>query len=399
MIYRSPRVFCIFQIFWILFACTPTNYIEEPISSNAEEVIPEQNFALQPPSRIAIILPFSTAPQISNSLLDGFLSSYFNFKQENTLSILSVDSSSEIEDIFNDLDNFQPDFIIGPFAENRITVLLQQYNSLPFLVLNQASDDYRNMNGNAYFFRNDLSNELSALKPIMNSGQNGILFVPNNAYGDRISSLLEINNYLTESSKLISFEYESDSINQLDMINDALLIEQSNARLQRLNANLARNISFVPRRRNDIDFLMVFGQRRDLTNLIPQIKYSFANDLQIFTLSESNQSTLEIETLDDFDRVIFPDYAYFANNFEFPFKESFSNIQIADIEAVDNINLQRFYAFGKDLFNILSLMQSGYFIENSYEGFSGLIHLENNVFIRDLNLYQINGNALIEYEN
>jgi hypothetical protein len=44
-------------------------------------------------------------------------------------------------------------------------------------------------------------------------------------------------------------------------------------------------------------------------------------------------------------------------------------------------------------------MQSDYFIENSYEGFSGLIHLENNVFIRDLNLYQINGNALIEYEN
>jgi len=255
------------------------------------------------------------------------------------------------------------------------------------------------MNGNAYIFRNDLSNELSALKPIMNSGQNGLLFFPNNAYGDRISSLLGVNNFFTESSKLISFEYESDSINQLDMINDALLIEQSNARLQRLNANLARNISFVPRRRNDIDFLMVFGQRRDLTNLIPQIKYSFANDLQIFTLSESNQSTLEIETLDDFDRVIFPDYAYFANNFEFPFKESFSNNQIADIEAVDNINLQRFYAFGKDLFNILSLIQSDYFIENSYEGFSGLIHLENNVFIRDLNLYQINGNALIEYEN
>jgi len=326
------------------------------------------------------------------------LSGHFNFIQGSSLSILSIDSSSELEDIFNDLDNFQPDFIIGPFSESRVTALLEQYNSLPFLVLNQGSNELRSMHQNAYFLRNELSNELSAFRPIINSDRNGILFVPNNDYGDRISSLLNVNNFFTESSKLISFEYESDSTNQLDMINDALLIEQSNARLERLNANLPRSISFVPRRRNDIDFLIVFGQRRDLTNLIPQIKYSFANDLQIFTLSEANQSNLELETGDDFDRVIFPDYAYFASNFEFPLKESFSNIEITDIQAVENINLQRFYAFGKDLFNILSLMQSGYFIENSYEGFSGLIHLENNVFIRDLNLYQINGNKLIEYE-
>lgn len=74
-----------------------------------------------------------------------------------------------------------------------------------------------------------------------------------------------------------------DKLNQ--RIKQILRIVQSEARFQQLQHRLAEeNIKFIPRRRQDIDFISLFVQPQQLYSLVPLLRYWNTQDITIFAL-------------------------------------------------------------------------------------------------------------------
>ena len=146
---------------------------------------------------------------------------------------------------------------------------------------------------------------------------------------------------------------------------------------------------------------MALGTQDNLERLIPQIRFSFANDMDIFSLSDIRSVNDNITESSDFDRVIFTDSPFFSeqNNFL-----SYSNDIITESNKFNTggtPTLQRFFAFGKDAFNLVGLINTDYFsYYYDYNGYTGKVLIgEDNYLTRKPSLFEFIENNIVDVNN
>jgi len=396
------RIFLILTTIVTYFiGCTSSQYIVDQTNSLDEaSEIAEPNIDISLPERIAFILPLTQNLQAANAIVYGFLSNYFNYEYSSDVQIYIFDSTNSIEEINDEIEALNIDFIVGPLLRENVNTAVQLSPSIRSLHLNYPSIEPTN--NNSYFLGLRPEDEINTIINYALSSEikNIITFTPSNEYGQRIEIALNNASLTSNIDRLNSINYEPGASNHLTTINDAFLINESNARRTRLTNNLGTTLNFNARRRQDIDAIFAFGTSESLSILIPQIRFSFANNINIFSLSEINtNSTLDMPS-NDFDRVIFSDAPYFLNLNNYTINNGDIFSESDKFNASSSLNIQRLFAFGKDIFNIIGLLNIDYFnIYKSYNGYIGEIELiENNYFLRKTSLIQFYGNNLVEVE-
>lgn len=255
----------------------------------------EQNpiIFLQPPQKIALLLPLSgPLKSSSQAIRNGFLAAYYYDKEKNnkTLTVSIFDTSHQnIQTIYQQAVTSGAQAIVGPLTKRNVQALVNM-NKLPVptIALNTLPNYQQNYTSNLFQFGLsplDEANQL-ALKARNAGLQRIILISPKGQWGENIANAFiqrwkELGGALTAN-----FTYSMKNSTSLSTpIRDLFDIDQSEKRALALKKVLHENFRFIPRRRKDVDGTVLIALPAQARIIRPTLKYYYAGNLPVYSLS------------------------------------------------------------------------------------------------------------------
>lgn len=350
-----------------------------------------ENYKAHQVNKIALLLPMSGKYKgIAEPIKLGFLSAYYAKKNGQNLKIIFIDSSKEY-----DINSIDADVIVGPLlkAEVKKVIKNKKRDNVKVLALNYS----KNSNNNVFQFGISAEDEAEqAALRINNLGfQNTLIIAEQSSWGERVSNAFgskfeELNNTVIEKSFL------DNNIDYQTKIRKLLGIDDSNYRKYQLSRTLGTKLSFTPQRRKDIDSIFIALPSNQAKQVVPLLKYFYAEDLPVFsTSSVYNEKTFDNNN-SDLNNVQFCDIPgnlpENKDNNEFDYRSYLT----AKMPKTVGKN-RRMFALGIDAFNVAlklnDLEQMPFMVIN---GVTGKLNLsEDNKIKRNLSWAKISKHKII----
>ena len=162
-------------------------------------------------------------------------------------------------------------------------------------------------------------------------------------------------------------------------IENSLLLPTSNARHQRLENIIGQRIEFTPRRRNDIDVIVIFANSKQTRSIKPLLAYHYAGKLPVYGSSHINNGIEQSTKNRDLNGIVF-------NEIPWVLESNSLKPQVA-ARYIKNKKLGRLFAMGLDAFylhpRIEQLKQAP---DSQLQGMTGRLSLQNNRIVRELQM-------------
>jgi outer membrane PBP1 activator LpoA protein len=304
------------------------------LSHAAARILPRPLIQLQRnweqrPRQVALLLPLQE--QAGRAIQEGFLGAYYQSIEANHGApiIKFYDSSgvTNIYPIYDEAVDDGADLVIGPLDKELVNQLHRLPNlAVPTLALNYTDDD--SFSGSDNFFQFGLApeNEIEqAAQLATNSGfKNAAIITPSGSDYLRLNSLFE-NAWTAAGGNVVSrstFDSESD---YAEIIKKSMAIDASEARAEKIEALLPRDrIEFIPRRRQDIDFIYLIANPRQGRQIQPTLAFYFAESLPIIAYPSIYDGSNNTDINRDLNGIIFLDSPWLLQQSN-PFKELVSS--------------------------------------------------------------------------
>jgi len=164
--------------------------------------------------------------------------------------------------------------------------------------------------------------------------------------------------------------YTSSGKSSQNLLSNILLIESSKERSRKLSRALSTPIESFPRRRKDIDSIIMSVSLEQARSLKPELEYNFGESLSVYLFPHWNNQTFDIQKELDLEGVTLVDLPWMLNS-----KTTF----IAEMPMKRSRN----FAAGFDSYDILLLVSnpqsSNYF---KYNGMTGELVYKNGKLVR-----------------
>lgn len=236
---------------------------------------------------IGVVLPLSgKLSKAGRAVQSGIIAA--NLQASTPKDIQFYDSNNQLfDDVYRQARNNGVDVIIGPLEKSRVEQLNTSLTEIPVLALNYIG---------------------SALPPTENVIQFGLAAedeaVQLADYASRagLKSVLVLyteRDWAQRAANAFSQRWQSVGGNSLKQplsveanyqkeIAAALDIADSEQRKQQLQGLMGKRFEFKPRRRQDIDAIVVFSNARQLAAIKPLLAYHYAGDLPVLSSSYAN---------------------------------------------------------------------------------------------------------------
>jgi outer membrane PBP1 activator LpoA protein len=325
-------------------------------SHDAARILPRPLVQLQRnweqrPRQVALLLPLQE--QAGRAIQEGFLSAYYQSIEANRGApiIKFYDSSgvTNIYPIYDEALDDGADLVIGPLDKELVNQLHRLPNlAVPTLALNYTDDD--SFTGSDNFFQFGLApeNEIEQAAQLATSAgfKNAAVITPSGSDYLRLNSLFE-NAWTAAGGNVVSrstFDSESD---YAEIIKQSMAIDASEARAEKIEALLPRNrIEFIPRRRQDIDFIYLIANPRQGRQIQPTLAFYFAESLPIIAYPSIYDGSDNVDINRDLNGIIFLDSPWLLQQSN-PFKEF-----VSDSFRKTAGPLERLRAMGIDSFRL-----------------------------------------------
>ncbi|NGX15212.1 penicillin-binding protein activator [Wenzhouxiangella sp. XN24] len=148
-----------------------------------------------------------------------------------------------------------------------------------------------------------------------------------------------------------------------------LLINESRARHQQLQAALGRRLEYEPRRRQDADFIFLAARAADGVLIRPQLRFHYAGDLPVYATSSIYDPARR--DLSELNGVLFADM---------PWRVGADDVELmAEFAAFGDGALARngrLYAFGLDAYRLVPLLNNqSERLQDGMDGATGVLRL------------------------
>jgi outer membrane PBP1 activator LpoA protein len=304
------------------------------------------------PNRTALLLPLSGRQKgAAAAVRDGFLAAHFSAAGEIPPPPIRVYDTAETNarDAYERAIRDGADFIVGPLLKNAAEQIAAGPVSVTTLALNFLAEDSVAPAG---FFQFALSPEdearQAALRAVSAGQLRAIGLAPNNAWGKRL-----LNSFAAElessGGKIIDYRYYDPAAADYSQgIEDLLLISESTARADRLQANLSINLDFEPRRRADIDLIFMAANAKSGKLIRPQLRFHFAGKIPTYATSAIYQEAARGNH--DLNGIMFPDIPWILS----PDEDTIAIRQTLETHwPNDAARRSRFYALGYDAYQLM----------------------------------------------
>lgn len=356
----------------------------------AQEYMPQEISLLQQLSQqqvqhLGVFLPESgPLAEAAQVLKDALVTSQLANLQAGfptpKLSFYATQKGRSLMQLYQQAQADGVEVIIGPFAKEDV-IELEKLSSLPLptLALNYGNTSSFN---NKDMFQFGLSSENEAEEVALKAWQSGyrraLTLTSANAWGNRVQS-----SFIQAWKKLggeITDSREYGGTLSLDQSLRALLeVELSQQRHQRLTRLLGIRPHFVPRPREDSDFLFLHADPSTARQVKPALRFLMAGNLPVMATSAIYTGTNNPNQDKDLNGILFCDIPWYLN------KNSALETQLRQTWPNSMLRYGRIYAMGTDAYLLaqrLPLLDA--LPESRLEGATGRLSQVNRKIKREL---------------
>ncbi|AMN45829.1 hypothetical protein ACG33_01640 [Steroidobacter denitrificans] len=325
-----------------------------------EEILPQLGVGLDYPAHIALVLPLSGRQQaFGMAVRDGFLAAMLQQDPArrpmlNVYDTAQADATTAYRRAIAD----GAQFIVGPLTKDEVAaVAASAATSVLTLALNQ-------LHGQAiapslmFQFALDPEDEARqvAQRVIADGRPRGLVLMPNNEWGRRVFGAFDLELKARGGAIAGVRFYDPSQRDFSQPITHLLLVDESRARAQALDALLGTRLQFEPRRRGDAQFVFIGAQPVQGRSLRPALRFHLAEDLPVYATSDIFEP--DVQANDDLEGVIFPDMPWVIS-------PDAVSTQLRDALnrywPVRARGRGRLYAFGFDAYRLVPLLKAGKF--------------------------------------
>jgi hypothetical protein len=274
------------------------------------ELLGEQPQSLAAQAHIALLLPITGADgPLAASVRDGFLSAYYQtpVQQRPVVRVYDTGGELSVADEIAEATQSGADIIVGPLTRDAVTAAAaDRIQRPPLLALNFLPDGEL---APPLFFQFALSPveeaRLVARRVLSDGNHSGIAIVPAGDWGSRVLAAFTQQLQSGGGTLLASTMIDATGADYSDPLKQVLGINQSSDRLDRLESLLGTHLEFVPRRREDIQFIFAPATAGVERQLQPQLRFFYAGGIPTYATSDAFEP--DPRANQDLDGLMFPD--------------------------------------------------------------------------------------------
>lgn len=355
------------------------------------------------PAKIVALLPLSgPLSEAGTAVQDGLAAAYFTALNQGWQlpTLTSYDTHQHtIKQLYAQAIRDGADFIIGPLEKNKVGILLSMPTDIPILALNyipnatvntandsavnnQINPTHKDLATSANIIQFGLAAEDEAFQlaqTARNSEYRNAMIIQSSADWSKRASQTFSQEWLSSGGVLVSNTTLTEAKNFSAEIERSLLLPTSRARHQRLENIIGQKIEFTPRRRNDIDMIVIFANSKQTRSIKPLLAYHYAGKLPVYSSSHINDGIEHTTENRDLNDIIF-------NEIPWVLEPHALKRQVAE-RYVTNKKLGRLFAMGLDAFylhpRIEQLRQAP---DSQLQGMTGRLSLQDNRVKRELQI-------------
>lgn len=333
------------------------------------------------PKQLAILLPKS-GPYASaaRAMYDGIVAAYNSQPDHERPRLLLYDSSDQrrLLSTYKRALTEGADMIIGPLVKESVEQIAGAGSlKVPVLALNQIQTHTQPPN-NLYQFGlapEDESRQV-AERAWVDGHAKAIVLTPQDEWGERVYNSFR-NRWIGMGGKIVERQVYNPVMHDFSVPIQALLnIDESYQRQRSLRNALGRKVEFVPRRRQDADFIFLLAKTTLARQIRPQLQFHHAANLPIYTTSHSYSGIPDPKSDLDLEGIVFPDIPWIlADEGEQPLSRS----MLQDTLAKNDPGYGRLFAMGIDSYRLmphLARLQSS--SRETLDGKTGILYLDQN---------------------
>lgn len=356
-----------------------SRYVGHPASEQVLTMLLERSRELTTrPGNIALLLPLSGRyARAAEAVLDGIFSSYYQDPQRDSITLRVYDIGDQPEQAllsYKQAIEEGAEFVIGPLDKTAVTELARiRELSVPVLALNHAETAE---SANLYQFAlapEDEAREV-AERAWTEGYRQAAVMVPASSLGQRLNSAFAERWQGLGGQIVAQNSYSTDTNDFSAPIKALLQIDDSELRKRRVQQLMGKRVEFVPRRRQDIDFVFLAASPQPARLLRPQLKFHHAGDLPILATSHVYSGVVDRNADRDMDDIVFCDMPWTLGA---PSPQQDLR-KLPELKAHRD-QLQRLVALGVDAYQLVSLVSM---LEKHpyerYQGETGSLHLASD---------------------
>ena len=294
------------------FAVWKLNWREHPGANSPPAVLKARFRGPGAPKNIALLLPLQGQYETpSTTVLNGFISAYYeNLAQGASLPKVAIyDTSSQpITEVYNNAVERGADMVVGPMRQSQVEELaVSPRLQVPTLTLNRLDKNQLNDTENLLQFGLSALDEVSQIadQAWVQGQTNVLLIAPDSGWGLRARRHF-VDYWTAKGGTVIDAISYPNSVNDFTrLLQRPLEIDLSEQRSLALRRSVNRSLSSTPRRRQDIDLVIVLGYSEKVRQIKPALDFLYAGDVPVYATSHIYSGTQQIELNRDLSGIKF----------------------------------------------------------------------------------------------
>jgi len=319
----------------------------------------EQSNLLQDEDRDENDLPDSLLPPLENDVLPPEFST-FDTPASIVPSIEIYDAGDDpslIDVIYEQAVDDGAEFVVGPLHKDSVNQLAR-YEQLPVPVLALNYSEHRGDEGEhalpENLFQLSLSPENEARQVAERAWLDGhtraAIITPSSAWGIRVAKAFsqrwqQFGGHVVEKQS-----YDAKKSDYSLPIRQLLNVDESQQRQKDLRRLSGSKLEFIPRRRQDIDFIFMAAASKQARLIKPQLRFHHAPKVPVYATSHSYSGSINAGMDRDMDGVLFSDMPWTLD------ADSPGQPLKTDIEAIwpnASKRYSRLFALGVDAYRVI----------------------------------------------
>jgi outer membrane PBP1 activator LpoA protein len=303
------------------------------------------------PERVAVLLPLQGSLSAAGlAIRDGLLGAYLRNPGRSSLKFYdSGDTPAAALRAYEQSRADGAQWVIGPVSRDSVASLANSpARSLPALVLNETEPGTVDA-ASAKLYSLSLSQEEEARTVARKMAQNGIsrviLLATASAWGQRMEQAFtdafeQTGGVIIERARVPASESD-----HTELLTRVLQIDQSMARMERLQSLLGQTLIFEPHHRDDFDAVFLAADPEQARQLRPQLRFFEVGDKPVFAMSRVFSGAPDRIADHDLNGIILP-----LTRTQMSAVDTRS---LPDLASTRGGSLTSLYALGADAWNVL----------------------------------------------
>jgi outer membrane PBP1 activator LpoA protein len=259
-------------------------------------------------SQVALLLPLSgRAAASADALRDGFMTAYYQQDAAHRPRVRIYDVGKDAAGAYQRAIGEGANVVVGPLTKEHVQAVAALAPPGVITIALNVLPDATPVPPRFYQFALAPEDEARQVaERLLAQGQKvGVALVPSGEWGTRVLAAFRAALEAGGGQLVMSRSYSSQMTDFSDVLGELLGFGTSRARYHALAGALGSSFEFVPRRQEDLQFILVLGQPGAGRLIRPQLKYLYAGDLPVYSISDIYDPSKVANQ--DLDGVVFTD--------------------------------------------------------------------------------------------